>query len=1014
MSIEEKTKMDLPEPLLKQLTDFEKRLRLMETIVTVTGGLCGVLLTYGILFISDRFWDTPAWLRAILTVTGCAAFITFAVRWLRYWWWLRRDVNELARLVQRQYKGMGDRLLGAVELASGTSTLENISPALCRAAIRQVAEESEKYDFKAAAEKRKPRNYSISFLLLGVIIAASLAFFPGAGTNAFLRWLKPLSSVERYTFVRIEDIPAEQVVAHGEDFEIACQLSKFSVWRPVHAVCSFPNQPPIESSISGGKAVFRIPGQTATSILTLRIGDISKRIRIIPMYRPELNELRAQVVLPDYLQSTNQSIIIENGKTELLESSKVRFAGTANRLLAGAVMKQKTESTLELTSNRFITAELTVKELEKCAFTWTDGFGLKGVQPYELNITRVEDEAPAMECSGIARAVAILEDETIELETRAQDDYGIKELWITWRTSENKERGTKETSGRQTIKQGSPSSRLLEGKFTFSPIVLHIPEETMVTVIASATDYLPGRKPSNSLTYRIYVLSKVRHAKLIHEQFQALQSKIEDLAREEERLLDNNTETSKQDQEKLSSEKTGEALKANSQGEKDNAENLDRLSKNGEDLIKEALRNTDIPEKTLREWAELMKAMKDLAASEMQNAAKSLQQASSEKGQRSSKLAEAMKLEQDILKALRQVEKNMNMSLDDMMAKSFINRLLMVAGVESEIATTIRKLLPELVGIDPKDLPADKKEIVDQLTARHDTARKDVSNIQDDLAGFFNRTRIERYDAVHKDMKEKKTTDGLDALTGLIRRNSGAQATESAETWRKQFIAWAEMLKDKSKDGNGDGQGECTLEQADIELLISLMRARRREEGLRDQTRLVEDGREKNQSYAADARKLSDIQNDISRDTRPLERKARNQQLKRFIEKIDGEMMNASMFLRKPQTDSATIAIQTEIIELLSSSISACQSQGGGSGALGMMLMRAMGMQMGSGAGSNGGGSNAGGTTENPNTVSATGSGEERSDPRNVEKTGGTDPAVFPEEFRDILQEYFKALEKTK
>jgi len=1014
MNNQEKTKIDLPEPLLKQLSGFEKRLRLMETVVTVAGGLCGILLTYCILFVSDRFWDTPAWLRAILTVTGCAAFVIFSLRWLRYWWWKRRDISELARLVQKQYKGMGDRLLGAVELASGISTQENISPALCRAAIRQVAEESEKYDFKSAVEKRKPRNYSISFLILGIMITASLVFFPGAGRNAIMRWLKPLSSVERYTFVRIEDIPDQQVVPHGEDFEISCQLAKQSVWHPVQASCSFPNQPPIQSRISADKALFRIPGQTTTSILTLRIGDIAKRIKVIPLYRPELNEMMAEIVLPAYLQCSNQTVIIENGRTELLDTSKVKFAGTANRQLKSAFMKHKTESSLEVASNRFITAELTAREMEKCTFTWIDQFGLKGVQPYELNIAMVEDEPPSVECSGISRAVAILEDETIELETRAQDDYGIKELWVTWSTSGNKERGTQDMSGRQTIKQGSPTARLLEGKFTFSPIVLHIPEETMVNVIASATDYFPGRKPANSLMYRIYVLSKVRHAKLIHEQFQALQSKIEDLAREEERLLDNNTETSKQDPEKLASEKTGEALKANAQSEKNNASELDRISKTGEELLKEALRNTDIPEETLRQWAELMKAMKDLAASEMQNASKSLQQASSDKGQRSSNLEKAMKLEQDILKALRQVEKNMNKSLDDMMAKSFVNRLMMVAGAEGEIATTIRKLLPEMVGIDPKDLSPEKKQTVTQLTARHETTRKDVSNIQDDLAGFFNRTRTERYNAVHKEMVEKKTTENLDALTELIKRNSGAQATESSEAWKKQFIAWAEMLKDKSKGGDGDGQGECTLEQADIELLISLMRARRREEGLRDQTRLVEAEKEKNQNYAGDSRKLADIQNEISRDTRPLERKARNQNLKRLIEKVDGEMMNSSMFLRKPQTDSATIAIQTEIIELLSQSISQSQSQGGGNSALARMLMRAMGMQMGSGAGSSGGGSTAGGTTENPNTVSATGSGEERPDPRNIEKTGGSDPAGFPEEFREVLEEYFKALEKTK
>ena len=99
-----------------------------------------------------------------------------------------------------------------VELADGDTTPENISPALCRAAIRQVAGESAEYDFKGAAPSRRPRIYATVFILLAVLVSIPFLLFPDAGWNTLSRWFKPLSNVARYTFVRLEDMPDEQII----------------------------------------------------------------------------------------------------------------------------------------------------------------------------------------------------------------------------------------------------------------------------------------------------------------------------------------------------------------------------------------------------------------------------------------------------------------------------------------------------------------------------------------------------------------------------------------------------------------------------------------------------------------------------------------------------------------------------------------------------------------------------------------------------------------------------------
>jgi hypothetical protein len=884
---------------------------------------------------------------------------------------------------------------------------------------------------------RRPRAYGISFLVLLVFAVAALMLAPEAGCNAMLRWAKPFSPVERYTFVSIESLPERQIVPHGEDFEIGCMLAEQSRWRPVRAACSILDQPRIEARVVDGKALFHVPGQTAPVTLSLRIGDITRDIAIEPVYRSELGKLTASVRLPDYLERSEETLGIANGRVKFLKGSTITFTGHVNRELKSAILTvtdsglrggtsrvpslgtaEQADAEIErrplaITTNHFSSGDLAVDGLDTLVFEWTDCFGLIAAEPYRLRVESVADAPPFVECRGMAQAVAILEDEIVELDIAAEDDYGLRKLWINWRSSGNEERGLPDVQGTQTVKSGSPDTRTLAGTFAFSPITAHVPEETLVTLCAYASDYFPGRKPALSLVYRIYVLSRAKHAKLILQQMEEIQAKLEDISRAEEDLLDANKALSELDADALAADPATEEIKSKQASEQANADQLDRLADGTEDLIKEALRNKDIPEETLRRWGELMEAMKQLAGSEMKQAAKALQQAGASKAKRGEQLDKAMALEERILAALREMEKGMNDSLEDMLAKSFANRLRMAGAAEHDIAATLRELLPETVGMRPSDLPADKREAVERLMARQKQTGREAAYIRDDLSGFFNRTRVQCYDDIYSDMVRLKMSESLDELTKLIGQNVGAKAIANSESWKDQFLAWAELLEKKGSCPKG---GECkgaTPEEMDIEVLIALMRARQREESIREQTRLLEEGKDTNRDYRSDARKLAKMQCDLGADIGPLERKVRDRKFRRLIEKVGGEMMNAGVFLRKPQTDSTTIAIETEIIELLSNSISSCAGQ---CGSMGQMLMQAMGMQpgQGSGAGPKGGGSSAGGMPDGAN-ANVTGSTDHAdAEAREVEKSGGMNRGALPVEFRDLMEAYFNALEADK
>lgn len=999
----------LPDSLVSQISSFERRLCTMETVIAVFGGFIGMLLTYAILFVSDRIWNTPVWFRAPLTLGAGLALGWFAVRWLHHWWWKRRDTRQLARLVQREYHGLGDRLLGIVELSNDHSRPENMSPALCRAAIRQVSEEAERYNFKNAVGSRRPRIYSIIFLVLLATLFVPLALYPEATWNALLRWSQPFSDIRRYTFVSLHELPDERVVAHGEDFVIACRVDPHaSRWTPSYGTCRFENQPRKRAKIIDNKIVFEIPGQTERGVLSLKIGDFTKGITIIPAYRPELERLIADITLPTYLQRPPTTVTIENGVVEFTEGSQARLVGTVTRALRSARMHQKHNQLLTIRGDQFFTPVVPVETMFDCTFSWLDEKDLTPSRPYLLKTSIIKDEAPLVDCRGIAQTVAVLADEVIHLDTRAEDDYGVKELWLNWRSFGSRDRGVTDIHGSHVLTNGAPDAQVVTARYSFSPITAHIPEETLVRLVVHANDYYPGRKPASSLIYHIHVLSKAQHAKLIQQQMEDVQTKLEDLAREEEYLLESNKNTSTLTPKQLTDPSTSRTLNRRADQERDHAQDLNNIAKTGKDLLKEALRNKDIPESTLREWAELMNDMKQLAGNEMQQAAEAMQQASQGKSgqQRKGKLQEAIELQKKILKAMRASEKGMNNSIESMLAQSFVNRLMQTAKREGEIAARLKTLLSETIGVRPQDLPAEMAELIHLLTVRQDDNRQEVKYIQDDLAGFFNRTRTKIYNTIQQEMVDKKAVRSLNELARLVSKNVGALAIEQADHWKQQISEWAEMLRkqlQKDRDNsNQQGEGQ-QLAKVDMEILIALMRARQREESLRAQTRLLEESRKQNRGYRADSRRLGTTQDELAADIRPLERRARNQKLKLLLEKVGGEMMNASVELRRPKTDTGTIAIETEIIELLSQSI---QSACGSAGSCGQMMMQSMGMS------SAGGGSSAGGTTDDMNTEGSGNSSGENADDRTVRKGSGLYSSGLPEEFKEALEAYFEAVEQ--
>ncbi len=999
----------LPAVLEKQLRRFERRLFRLETLTAVCGSLSVLLFSYGLLLYTDRLIDTPVLVRGVLTGVALLVCVLSCLGWFYHWHWRRRDNRALARLVQRNLGGLGDRLLGAVELASGHRPPTGMSPALCRAAVHQVAQEAARYDFDRAAPVRRPCMTGAALVLLVLLVLVPALRFPLAGRNALARWVRPLAAIERYTFVSLEDLPPLLHVAHGETFEMACRLRPASRWKPAVARCRINGQARLTVPVHDGTALLRLNGLTQEADVTIRVGDAALRSRVVPVHRPELLRMTGIEVLPDYLQREPLISRLGSGRPSFLAGSMVSLTGTVSRVLHSAAAQAETTVPLSVQSNHFVLAGMDAAALSNAyVFTWVDTFGLQGAAPYRFQSDLHADSPPRVETRGVDRVVAILDDEVLPFMIRADDDYGVRESWVEWTVSTGRQREISLPGGRQTVDVSAPDRMTSEADFSFSPATKGIAEDSVVLLRAYAVDYLPGRAPVASVVHEIHVLSRARHADLVRMKMDAMQAVIEELTREEERLLEANRDLAALPVDQLASAEVGEKLRDHRQAELENARQALEAAQQAWRLLEEALRNSAIEADALHKWAGLAESLGKLAGREMPAAAQAMGQAAAQSDQRSDGLDEAMRLHEQILEELRRLEQLANRTIEDMIAKNFVNRLLQVAASERAISARLTEWLPKLVGSLPEDLPDEQRQAIEQLTSLHERTRDEAGTIQDDLPGFFSRTRLAAYDAVYQEMLQKQMKPGLQELSAKISGNVTMGAIGAAAEWDGHFSAWAASLKDAQGggcEGEGGEEGE-PLSAADIEVVFGLLHARQREESLRDQTRLAAKQAADEVKHAEAARRLAGVQEDIAEGVRGLAGRTGNPGLKKLVKAVIGEMEVATALLNRPRADADVIAVQTVIIEMLSGSDDG--GSAGGSAGQAMQMMQSLGMALGMTPGSG----YAGGSKDGVSGADGSGAKDgTAADDRSVEKAGGAAAQEWPVEYRDALQEFFNMLE---
>ncbi|MDB6029473.1 MAG: hypothetical protein JWM68_5696, partial [Verrucomicrobiales bacterium] len=755
------------------------------------------------------------WLRSFLFILALLVVVPAAAFWIRHWVIKRRDQRKLAILVQKKFRRLGDRLLGIVELSGEKQHDSNFSPELYRAAIRQVAEEAEKYPFVDAVETRLPRKV---FLGAGVLVGVAIliiALFPAASANAFARLAAPIVKIHHYTLVDLELASDKLVVPHGENFEVRARVNYRSFWKPSRAVAHVGQQPSLPGAAQGNMVVFQVPGQMQNGVLTIKLGDAEKQLPIVPSHRPSLKELSASIQLPDYLKQPATNSIVHNGSLPLLEGSLVSFRAKLNREISRAELgiEGKDLQSLKISGDEFSTDQIKSDNVTHFLFSWEDKLGLSNGAPWRLAVQALKDAPPFPDLPDLARDSAMLYSDVLDIRLQARDDFGVSDFGLSWDFTSGTDEGDSRAVTEMKNQTRTPHEKSVEKVFHWSPGVFGIPPDSSVELTGYARDYMPNRERVESAVYRIHILGNEQHAELIRQQLETTLAQVEEIARMEDKIAAKTSEL--QSDTNSSPKQAADKIAAAKQDQAQNAKALEQLAREGMQALREAMKNPVFKEQLLQDWSKNFQEMQELSQKGMQAAAEDLnaaQQNAAKQNAKEKNLADARKKEEDVLKQLEKIQGKVNKGLDDLQALTLAQRLRKVSSSENDIGAELQKILPESIGLMPSELSPKLQRINGKLSEAQEGTQKETQRLEKEINRFFERTQKKNYGDVSKQMKDERTADELDRVRSMITDNISMEASRSLANWSTKFAEWAVKLdpppadsKSPANQGEGDG-----------------------------------------------------------------------------------------------------------------------------------------------------------------------------------------------------------------
>lgn len=860
------TTVKLPVQLVRQLRSFRRRLRTVKMLEAVCLAGIAVILSYMLLYFSDRLWETPSAVGWILFFTAVAGLAVFIPWWSFRWVWQRRTEAQLARLISRTDAALGDRLLGVIELDSEKHGRQYSSEKLKEAAMEQVAREVAARDLTMNIPRPSHKKLFILLAMLVFCTAAIGAVSPEAAGNALARWLRPFNPPERYTFTQLDPMPDFLVIPLGESCLYEFRLADATKSRPQTAEYFFRNRVRQQAPLADGAYNIHIPPMQQADKLEFFAGDAVRRVKIIPKARPSLLGATATVAYPAYMARPDGQEAMRAGVISAPGGSTLTLKVTASQPLKAATDAQGKSLRVEGSSVVIPNIRLE-KDPREFELNWTDRDGLAASQPVRIRLEPVEDKQPSIYLRGGENDRSVLEDTSIELEVEAADDFGLREVGVEWQGEKSFYDDETENAaavpdparagkpvpglrGEKALADGHPTQTGLKGTYLFQARALKLSPQRVV-VRGFTQDYKPGGKRVYSEPMIIFVLSKSEHAQMIRNELERIASELEGMIRRMDAMTDEAKRLKGMEGGELKEAKAQERLHSLADEEQANRRELSDLLNRSEDLFKEASRNPQIDPAGMKEFMKGISMLKSIPNGPMKKAQNQFRNAASENRseQESRKsLDDGENSHSAATQALKDAMNQLSKSAQDMEASTFVARLRQAAAKEDSIANALAGQINIIVGLTTDELDPSTRREMETIATLQNASTQNIGWILEDLSYYKSRTGERIYSDLYNQMNTFSLREKLDLVHGNILNSVTARSIDESRLYASTLRHWAKLIDDykKSRGGGGGGGGGAdhgSISDAEFEFMLKIIRMIQQEQDIRMRTRAAEQER---------------------------------------------------------------------------------------------------------------------------------------------------------------------------
>lgn len=597
-----------------------------ESLLAAVAVFTGLYLLFGLA--ECVAWFSPE-VRTILFVIAVSAPLFVSASSLLIIYIRRPSTDELARMLERRYPELRERLISAVQLGRlDENGLRGQSSGLVHALLRQMEGEAAALPVEKAVPVR--RLILLSRAAAGGVMLQLLLLIllPGSLAGGFCRLADYSHAYVRPGGIVIHTGLRDASIIRGDSFVTSGAISRrdapltvFYRWKDAASW----NSKPVEVHPGTGAFTLTIEKPRVSFSWYLESGSAATpRYTVTVIERPVIEKLRITLRYPAYTGLGTGIRADNDGNIRAPRGTGVLIEAEANKPLRSMDIRwsDSTATSFEVSGKSGKTAFTVSRDLDY-SITLRDTLGISDINPIVYRITSLDDESPRISILSPASDTSLNRAMMLPILYRAEDDYGISRIALTFRLP------VEENARTMVVRKGNLSGET-EERYDWNLGDLNLLPGDAVTYFLTVWDNDSVRGPKQGISEE-YTVRMPSMTEIMRDAVAERDAGMEKLRDVRERSADTDRELENVRQEMLDGRKMDWNDKNAVEESKKQMESLQKEVKDLSESIKhmaDKLSSEDLAAlETVEKLRKISEMMDALAEGEMKEALKKLTQA---------------------------------------------------------------------------------------------------------------------------------------------------------------------------------------------------------------------------------------------------------------------------------------------------------------------------------------------------------------------------------------------------